>query len=141
MSALKVLRPGMVVARSTDPQYHRQSFAGFLPRLFLFNPRAVPVEAVVGKIALRFVFCQVLLFPSCQLLIHQTAIGIFIYLSSGVENDHISIQMKCHSTARINKCSGVRVFKVSYWHAWKFTFAYVGLPCVGWRCDAPSNGE
>lgn len=68
-------------------------------------------------------------------------IGIFIYLSSGVDNDHISIQTRCHSTARINERSGVRVFKVSYRHGWKFTFAYVGLPSIGWRCDAPSNGE
>ena len=63
MSALKVLRPGMVVTRSTDPQYHRRLFAGFSPRIFVFDPRAFLVEPVVDKIALRYVLCQALLFP------------------------------------------------------------------------------
>jgi len=141
VSALKVLRPGVVVARSTDPPYHRWSFARFLPRIFVFNPRAVREEPVVDKIALRYVLCQVLLFPPCQLLTHQTSIGIFIYLSSGVDSDRISIQTRCHSTAGINECSGAHVFEVSYSHGWKLTFAYVGLPCIVWRCDTPSNGQ
>jgi hypothetical protein len=54
VSALKVFLPGMVVAHFADLPYHRRSFAGFLPQILVFNPRAVPVEPVVDKIARTF---------------------------------------------------------------------------------------